>query len=1026
MKLEQPKWLYMAFKKVELQEAVQREGKKFEEYYVWLETHMPPKFFDELSAEDITLVVHNLMGLHLQDDFSQIHLKHRAIVLCLDTDDAALRILKPYRSYSIRHYRSFVSDTPYPHSDSKHFLHIGILSFFSLAEDPLSSAEQTELQALLQKNLPDMSDAEYKDLISGVYPRFIKSFTPERLVTAFHMYSRAKSRDECQYAVKMNQDWKEKKDLPSTQIVLAWRNIPKYNFLYRLAKIIYRHGLVLSKINACYINPYNSQNVLILSMGLNGKKGGAAWEECDIQDFLKELVTFKYFEGLEPIESAFVDTRLVSGNFGNLLKSMVHFVHSALVYADANLYSMANIEEGFCRHPELTLQLAKAFEAKFHPEKHNLTAYEKIKSAFFAFVDQLDTGNELNDTRRKNILREAMHFIDYCLKTNYYRNNKTGFSFRLDPHYLDHLPYERKDKFPEIPFGIFFVKGMHYTAFHIRFVDLARGGIRTVYPERMEQYLAERNNFFSECYNLAYTQNKKNKDIPEGGSKAVILLEPYEKMVPEEEIYRKDLLRSGLQAAAIDEKMQTYRKDQKLEYLYQAQRSFIENFVTLINCEATGVLKAKDIVDYWKKPEYIYTGPDENMHDKMIVWISEYSKHVKYKPGSAFITGKPGAGINHKEYGVTSLGVNTCMEEVLKYLGIDPYKDTFTIKMSGGPDGDVAGNEMNNLYRLYPKTAKFLATIDISGTINDPQGLDLAAVHTLFKEGKPIRFYPKEELSEGGFLLDTRTKKEESAYAQLTLCTRKREGVLVEEWLSGNEMNHILRHNVHETKADIFIPGGGRPRTLGDTNYKDFLDETGKPTARGIIEGANLYLTPWARRSLEKLGTLIIKDSSANKGGVICSSFEVLAGLILSDEEFLKVKETYIKEVQEIIKERARDETQLMLRTHKETGAFLTDLSESISEHINSYTYALLEHLTPLTLSSDPNDPLIRCLINYCPPTLRDHYQDRILSRLPDIHKKAIISCYLGSRLVYTRGLEWLPSIVDVLPLIVTDPKITG
>ena len=39
-------------------------------------------------------------------------------------------------------------------------------------------------------------------------------------------------------------------------------------------------------------------------------------------------------------------------------------------------------------------------------------------------------------------------------------------------------------------------------------------------------------------------------------------------------------------------------------------------------------------------------------------------------------------------------------------------------------------------------------------------------------------------------------------------------------------------------------PAAGRPRTLGDTNYKDFLDETGKPTARGIIEGANLYLTP--------------------------------------------------------------------------------------------------------------------------------------------------------------------------------------
>ena len=104
----------MAFQKIELQEAIQKEGKKFEEYYLWLETNMPPKFFDELSAEDITLVVHNLMGLHLQDDFSQIHLKHRAIVLCLHTDDAALRILKPYRMYSIREIKEYLRDRGIP------------------------------------------------------------------------------------------------------------------------------------------------------------------------------------------------------------------------------------------------------------------------------------------------------------------------------------------------------------------------------------------------------------------------------------------------------------------------------------------------------------------------------------------------------------------------------------------------------------------------------------------------------------------------------------------------------------------------------------------------------------------------------------------------------------------------------------------------------------------------------------------------------------------------------------------------
>lgn len=219
---------------------------------------------------------------------------------------------------------------------------------------------------------------------------------------------------------------------------------------------------------------------------------------------------------------------------------------------------------------------------------------------------------------------------------------------------------------------------------------------------------------------------------------------------------------------------------------------------------------------------------------------------------------------------------------------------------------------------------------------------------------------------------------------------------------------------------------GGRPRTLNENNWKDYLDETGKPTSRAIVEGANLYLTPQARRELEKLGVIIIKDSSANKGGVITSSFEVLVSLCLSEEEFLMEKSTIVAEILEIIKGRAKDEAGLMLRTHQKSGAFLTDISDLISEHINTYTYELLDHFQTQTLSNDPKDPLIRCLLNYCPPILRTKYQKRVLLEVPDIHKKACIACYLGSRIVYQRGLDWTPNIVDSLPLIVQDPNIVG
>lgn len=1012
----------------DLQNAVRLESKKFQEAYAWLEAHMPPSFFEELTQERITLVAHSLIGLHLQDYFSQLNLKTSAIAICLDGPEADLKILHYYRLIGIRGYRAFVSNAPLPGTNSR--VKIAFLNFTEFTsqkitiEEVLPPEKKKAIFAQLHERNPDITLDEYHKLIGGLNIRFLRSLTNERLMLALDMCYRAKTRDACQYEVRYNEDWQEKKDQPSMQIVLAWRNVPKHNFLFRIAKVIFRHGLQMVRVNASYVSTSSTDSTMLLSLGLHGAKGKAAWEETDVEDFLQELVTVKYFEGLEAIESTFVDSNLVSGNMGNLLKTMAYFVHQVLVHADPNMYSLAHIEEGLCRHPELTVQLCNAFAFRFHPERHNMEEFDKISTNLLRLVDQLDTGNELNDKRRKNILKQGLNFVRYSLKTNFYRANKTAFCFRLDPKYLDEVPYDRKEKFPELPFAIFFMRGMHFIGFHIRFKDLSRGGLRTVYPERMEQYFNERNNVFTECYGLSYTQQKKNKDIPEGGSKGIILLEPYDRMLQEAQIYKTELEIIGVSASEIETRLKSFNQNSKLEFLYQSQRAYIESFMTLINCHPDGALKAKNVVDYYKKPEYIYLGPDENSHNIMLEWVAWYSKKCGYKPGGAFISSKPNVGINHKQYGVTSLGVNVYLEETLKYLGIDPYKQIFTIKMTGGPDGDVAGNEMMNLYRLYPKTAKLLAVTDVSGTIYDPEGLDLAILADLFSKGVSINQYPPSKLHEGGLLLDVRTKREQSAYAQQSLCWRMKGGKLVEDWLSGNEMNHLWRHNVLKTKTDVFIPAGGRPRTLNDTNWNDFCDETGSPSSRAIIEGANLFLTPWARRSLEKLGVLIIKDSSANKGGVICSSFEVLSGLVMSEEEFLRDKDVLVEEILQIIQDRARSEAQLLLRTHKESGAFLTDLSELTSERINGYMYELLDYLQTTVLSSQIDDPLIQCLLRYCPPLLRDNYSKRILTDLPDIHKKAIIACYIAQKLVYHRGLGWSPSLVDILPLIVNDKEI--
>lgn len=68
----------------------------------------------------------------------------------------------------------------------------------------------------------------------------------------------------------------------------------------------------------------------------------------------------------------------------------------------------------------------------------------------------------------------------HVLKTNFYQPTKVALSFRLAPDFLPEVEYPIK------PFGMFFVIGNEFRGFHIRFRDVARGGIRIVMSRNKE------------------------------------------------------------------------------------------------------------------------------------------------------------------------------------------------------------------------------------------------------------------------------------------------------------------------------------------------------------------------------------------------------------------------------------------------------------------------------------------------------------------------------------------------------------
>ena len=215
-------------------------------------------------------------------------------------------------------------------------------------------------------------------------------------------------------------------------------------------------------------------------------------------------------------------------------------------------------------------------------------------------------------------------------------------------------------------------------------------------------------------------------------------------------------------------------------------------------------------------------------------------------------------------------------------------------------------------------------------------------------------------------------------------------------------------------KADIFVPCGGRPKSINETNWKALLDSEGRPLFKWIVEGANLFITQNARLKLEEKGVILFKDSSTNKGGVTSSSLEVLAGLALNDKEFAKdmatsdeghspaFRKQYIKEIIEIVKAKADAEFEALWRLRETEGRPISELSDTLSEKINEITTAVE--------TSDIFDDLgLRraVLSSHIPQCLvKAAGMDALMKRIPLNYQKAIFARTVASGFIYRYGIN--------------------
>lgn len=500
---------------------------------------------------------------------------------------------------------------------------------------------------------------------------------------------------------------------------------------------------------------------------------------------------------------------------------------------------------------------------------------------------------------------------------------------------------------------MFLVISSEFRGFHLRFRDIARGGIRIVKSRNREAYSINARSLFDENYNLANTQQRKNKDIPEGGSKGVILLD----------VQHQDKARVAFE-------------------------KYIDSIMDLLLPPTSPGIK-DPIVDLHGQQEILFMGPDENTAD-LVDWATEHAR-VRGAPWwKSFFTGKSPklGGIPHDAYGMTTLSVREFVLGIYRKLNLNPAN--VRKLQTGGPDGDLGSNE------ILLSNEKYTSIVDGSGVLVDPNGLDHQELVRLAKKRVMISEFDLSKLSSEGY----RVLIEESD-------VRLPSGELVNNGMNFRNTFHLR----NQQKFDVFVPCGGRPEAINLSTVNKLICD-GKTTIPYIVEGANLFITQDAKLRLEKAGAILFKDASANKGGVTSSSLEVLASLSFDDQTFIEnmcvhadgtVPEfyaAYVKEVQETIKENAALEFEAIWREHQRTGLPRSTLSDTLSVAITKLDEELQN--TELWHNISLRKSVLRDAL---PALLLDKIGlDLIMERVPDNYLRAIFGSYLASRFVYEHG----------------------
>ncbi|WFD29759.1 glutamate dehydrogenase [Malassezia sp. CBS 17886] len=760
------------------------------------------------------------------------------------------------------------------------------------------------------------------------------------------------------------------------RIVIAYRMGTTSNFFSALSDLYHFYGLYSSRK---YVEHF-SNGITVISIYLNPLPQPAAPPiELSVFQIIKEVSLIyvlpdnPFFTGsgaaithaVQEAAYAYVGWTFAQ-HFCNRLGSTYEALHDVLDESNAHQAAILNEikirfrEETFTRqsifevienYPQVIRLLYVHFANIHYPGPQDQELLQTLSRQRLT-RETLLTDQQMSEfilksagnAHERQVLMAFLMFNKAVRKTNFYTPTKVALSFRLDASFLPRVEY------PHPVYGIIFVVGIEFCGFHVRFADIARGGVRVIRSRNREMFSINQRTLFDECYNLARTQHLKNKDIPEGGAKGAIL--------PSMDVSPR-----------------------------LAFEKYVDAVLDLLIKGATPGVK-DTIVDLIQREEILFLGPDEGTADFMD-WGAEHARARGAPWWKSFTTGKSAAllgGVPHDEFGMTSRSIRQYILGIFRKHNL--READITKVQTGGPDGDLGSNE------ILLSMDKTVAIIDGSGVLYDPQGLDRRELIRLAKARETIANFDPSTFHEGGYRVLVEDRN-------VTLPS----GECIADGIAFRNTAH-LRY-----EADLFVPCGGRPEAINISNVEQMCGKDGRCHYKYIVEGANLFITRLARLELEKRGVILYPDASANKGGVTSSSLEVLVGLGLTDEEYIADmlyhdgKPTpfymdYVHDIQHIITRNAAAEFEAIWREHERTGkprsVISTELSltlNKISQEIETTQLYDQETLRHAVLS----DVFPKSLLNKAG-------MDPLVKRVPHQYLRSAFAANVAATFVYAKG----------------------